>query len=106
MLVLFGCGEGLVAAKCDAVMNPHVSTTGGEFLDKLSAYSLFCTVLQLADIYYHRCHTVIMMMGDSPLKSQSRKTRTRKRECSEERYAYCRMGNKKFATPNFLRFAR
>lgn len=66
---LFECGEGLVAAKCDKVMNLHVSTTGGEFLDKPSAYSLFCTVLQLADICYHEYHSVIMMTGDSPLKS-------------------------------------
>ena len=69
LLDLFDCGEGLVAANCDAVMKLYVSTTGGEFLDKLSAYSLFCTVLQLADIYYHEYHSVIMMIDDSPLKS-------------------------------------
>ena len=66
---LFGCGEGLVAGKCDAVMNPHVSTTGGEFLDKLSACNLFRTVLLLADVYCHEYHSVIMMTDDSPLKS-------------------------------------
>lgn len=65
---LFCCEEGLVAAECDAVMNPHVSMTGGEFFDKLNACNLFCTVLQLADIYYHEYHSVIMMIGDSPLK--------------------------------------
>jgi hypothetical protein len=58
-----------VAAEFDAVMNRHVSTTGGEFLDKPSACNLFCTVLQLADIYYYKYRSVIMMIGDLPFKS-------------------------------------
>jgi hypothetical protein len=64
---VLGCGEGLVAAKLDAVMSCHVSTTGGEFLDKLSACNLFYRVLQLTNIYYYKYQSAIMMIGASRL---------------------------------------